>query len=518
MFGRYAGVVLAVVLCSVGCVTSASAQIVGPISWQSPVLVDHAQGLQAISCPAQSLCVATDSSGNVLTSANPTGGVRFWNAAHVDSRHGELCGAATCPQWLTSISCPSVALCVALDTEGYVFWTTDPLAGASAWSSAKIGKPNQRGNAVSCPSPSLCVVVEDTGEIAMSTDPTGGVGAWHTTKIDSGQVCRVNICASVGRGPAEPPLGAISCPSTSLCVAGDWDGNVLTSTDPIGGSDSWSSAYVDSNTSAGLHHGGIALQTTITSVACPSTSLCLASDEDGYVLASQNPAGGPSTWRSTLASRQQYGATAGSRPATGYLLFGLTCPSQSLCLALQGHAPLYSLGGMSASELYVTEDPLSGMPWTPGAIDPSGRLEAVSCPSAALCVAVDDAGAVLVGKAVTRAQIRALLRSAARPCRAPISSLLHSGACTVRFRAPLPGSVLIRWLASSTGRGIHAKPIRVAAGRYIFHTGGSKAVRLRLSRAGLALLRRRRHLRLTVQTTFTPLGGKPLTTTAGFAL
>ena len=30
-------------------------------------------------------------------------------------------------------------------------------------------------------------------------------------------------------GPSEPPIDTIACPSTSLCLAGDWDGNVLAS-------------------------------------------------------------------------------------------------------------------------------------------------------------------------------------------------------------------------------------------------------------------------------------------------
>jgi hypothetical protein len=37
----------------------------------------------------------------------------------------------------------------------------------------------------------------------------------------------------------------VSCPSASLCVAGDTGGNVLTSTNPTGGSSAWSSALID---------------------------------------------------------------------------------------------------------------------------------------------------------------------------------------------------------------------------------------------------------------------------------
>jgi hypothetical protein len=40
-------------------------------------------------------------------------------------------------------------------------------------------------------------------------------------------------------------LNAISCPSASLCVAGDQAGNVFTSTSPAGGASAWTSAAVD---------------------------------------------------------------------------------------------------------------------------------------------------------------------------------------------------------------------------------------------------------------------------------
>ena len=40
--------------------------------------------------------------------------------------------------------------------------------------------------------------------------------------------------------PIPDGLTALSCPSASLCVAGDVAGNILTSSDPLGGPDAWS--------------------------------------------------------------------------------------------------------------------------------------------------------------------------------------------------------------------------------------------------------------------------------------
>ena len=41
------------------------------------------------------------------------------------------------------------------------------------------------------------------------------------------------------------PISAVSCPSVSLCVASDNNGDILTSTDPTGAANTWTSAPVD---------------------------------------------------------------------------------------------------------------------------------------------------------------------------------------------------------------------------------------------------------------------------------
>jgi hypothetical protein len=51
--------------------------------------------------------------------------------------------------------------------------------------------------------------------------------------------------ASVDRALDAVSYDAVSCPSVSLCVAGDQNGNVLTSTDPTGGANAWTIVPVD---------------------------------------------------------------------------------------------------------------------------------------------------------------------------------------------------------------------------------------------------------------------------------
>jgi hypothetical protein len=508
------GVVVATMLLSI-CVSQASAQIVGPLSWQAPVLADRAGGLEAISCPSLRLCVATDASGDVVTSTDPSGGARAWRVAHVDNI-GESCALVTCKPGLSSISCPSVSLCVAVDPKGSVYWTTDLEAGAAGWNNATISNPNPGLNAVSCPTTSLCVAVQDEGDVTTSTDPTAGASAWHAATIDSGQSCRPGDCAAIGKGPEEPPIDSISCPSASLCVAGDWDGNVLSSTDPTDGSDAWGSAYVDGNVVGG-HHDGLELQTTIDSVSCSSTSLCFASDEDGYALTSENPDGGASAWKLGLVSLGEF-PLAGGGDQVGRLLFGLTCPSGSLCLALEGHIPLFAQGMPSTSELALTEDAMSGKLWVHGVIDRVGRLEAIACPSASFCVAVDSTGHVVVGKSLTNAQIRPLLHVATVPRHAPsLRSLLRNGSFGLEVKVPLAGEVVIHWLVSSSGRTSSDRAV-VASGRYVFPEAASEAIPLRLTRLGRAILRQRNHVRVTAQLSFSSADRRPVTTIGTFLL
>jgi hypothetical protein len=65
-------------------------------------------------------------------------------------------------------------------------------------------------------------------------------------------------------------IQAITCPSASLCVAGDASGNVLASTNPNGGAGAWSLSDVDGWPIAGI--------------ACPPGNACAAVDGWGGVM------------------------------------------------------------------------------------------------------------------------------------------------------------------------------------------------------------------------------------------
>jgi WD40-like Beta Propeller Repeat len=302
-------------------------------------------GIAAISCPSESLCVAGDQAGNVLSSTNPTGGPPAWSTAAVSPNRS-----------IRGVSCPTSSLCVAGDSAGDVLASTDPTGGATAWTKTTVAA-NTFIIAVSCPSASLCVAVGgpdgpgEEGTILTSSDPTGGASSWSSASIPSG-----------GR------ITAVACPSVSLCVATTSTGEVLTSTDPTGGANAWTEAAIDP--------GG-----DLDAISCPSVFLCVAGGNDaadysnGEILTTTSPAGGAGAWRKTT-----------SDPGMTYnpvYLDALSCPSTSLCVT-----------GDNFGNIVTSTDPTGGSrAWMKAPVDPIWTaLITIACPSVSLCVGADGEG------------------------------------------------------------------------------------------------------------------------------
>jgi hypothetical protein len=169
---------------------------------------------------------------------------------------------------------------------------------------------------------------------------------------------------------AEDDIEGLSCPSTNLCVAVTGHGWVLTTTRPTGGASAW--------------HGFRSGADGLVGLACHSGSACVAYDGLGNIVSSNDPTGGRSAWtRPIMVDRTAE-------------LDGISCPTARRCVAVDGNGDAQTI------------DPSSSRPtWTaPRSIDrapPSSHssraLTTVACPSARLCVAADDVGNVIVGRA-----------------------------------------------------------------------------------------------------------------------
>jgi hypothetical protein len=296
--------------------------------------------LTGVTCPTISFCVAVDEVGDVLTSDDPAGGATAWPQNRID------------PHGFTAISCPTTTLCTAIDSYGGVLTSTDPAGGPSAWHRAQLGDYYlDELLSVDCPSSSLCLVGTYGGKLFTSTDPTGGVGAWSEAEIEPSSA-----------GHYAPRLDSVSCASTAACLVVDSEGGLLSSVNPTGGPSAWH------RTASGFG--------SLTRASCPSTQLCLATDEQLYY--STDPWANAPSWQ--------------SQPVSGTGVSALDCSSTTLCVAFEP-------GNGSPGQLVASTNPGAGQAWQADGTDPLGAVSGISClPNSATCVAVDNRGNVLTSR------------------------------------------------------------------------------------------------------------------------
>ncbi len=303
----------------------ASAGALPALSWSAPVGFDLGKAPSAVSCPSEALCVAVDGAGDALSTANPAAAAPFWSTTAID----------TGGRPLTAVSCAPGGPCLAVDAQGNALVNRQP--GSSSWSPTSIDGTALTG--ISCPSASLCVAVDQAGDALTSTHPTSG--GWTLTAIDAGH-----------------RLEGVSCSSQSLCVAVDDAGDVLASVDPAGGA--WRTQRVDFSALRG--------------VSCSATGPCVAVDGAGDALSSADPGAGTATWSLT--------------PVDGAGLTGVSCAASGVCVAVDGRGTALA-----------SDNPAMALPaWSESSVDREA-LTGVSCPSGGFCMALDTAGNWLSARA-----------------------------------------------------------------------------------------------------------------------
>jgi hypothetical protein len=160
--------------------------------------------LSGISCPTTSLCVASGEQHYV--SSSPTRGASAWRAT------GGPAGGGT----LSAIDCPKLRLCVGVgygnSSVALADATNRPMS--LSWSTTGIAPSDQPPNpgegladAIGCAGTTLCVALDTTGNAYTTTNPVGG--DWSgPSSIESAAVNDAN---------------AITCTST-FCITVDSDG------------------------------------------------------------------------------------------------------------------------------------------------------------------------------------------------------------------------------------------------------------------------------------------------------
>ena len=486
VWAKFMPVLVMIVTCLDLCLASVSpaqGAVAPPLSFGPAVQIDqappfsHTDNLDGVICPTTTLCVATDTPGRILTSTAPTA-TSPWAIVPVspltaenESRYG--LGSGSCPsasfcgflggappgaaagQWEfisstdpgqagqswavqdhaggpasgpTSLSCPSVGFCVATNREGDMWTSSNPTAGADAWT---LTTAAHTPGTIQCPAVNLCVGIDNFDDAYVSTDPAAGAGSWAEQVVAPGDeltglTCATSatpvLCVAVsGQGhvlsvtdPAQPgatwkvvqaPSGfvgleGVNCATDAgLCVIWDDFGHVGVSTNPTGDTSAWTETTQDSQ--------------AITDIDCVTDSLCLATDTAGNVLTANSPAGAA-------------GDSWGAHQIDGFnAMTGLSCPTATMCLgvddagnllgtaspttakgpwlaasidttaltALSCDATPLCVAGDAAGHLLTSSDPAGGpSTWTSLSVDPGHPITAVSCTIGPTCVAIDGAG------------------------------------------------------------------------------------------------------------------------------
>lgn len=300
-----------------------------PLAWGEPVLVDPSGQLTALSCPTSAFCAAVDAEGRAV---EYLGGA--WTApAHVDD------GA------LTSVSCPTPTFCVAVDQQGDAL-TYD----GKAWSPPqRIDRTTFPGlTSVSCASESFCAAVDGDGNGLVYSG-----GRWSApVQVDP-----------QGWSLVSRDVAAVSCPSDGFCAGVDHQDNTFFY---VAGS--WQAASAPTSSGAG---SGLEFENPI---SCSSTRFCVAGQNLGDLLTFDG-----TQWSSPVPA-----------DPTNYIV-SVACVSSSFCAALDGLLPpgfnTYSGNGNGR---VVTYD---GVSWSAAReVDDAGIASAISCPTAAFCMVVDETG------------------------------------------------------------------------------------------------------------------------------
>ncbi len=248
---------------------------------------------------------------------------------------------------INAVSCvPQSADCVVTDSVGNALYSTDVSVSASAtwtpWSGPAGIEPSE---AVACPAASLCTIAAGHAE-----EPGAGGSVYYATSL-----------GGAWTKAFEPTYGvdAISCASTSRCVAGQLLGFINYTMKPASGE--W---FALEKMGSGA----------MTAVDCFTSSFCATVDSAGHVHVANTAAkiDEQAGWKSTDVD----GTTA---------LNGIACTSRTSCFAVDGEGNVLDLRINGSGEATVSMHN----------IDATNDLTAITC-TGFTCATVDNQGNVLV--------------------------------------------------------------------------------------------------------------------------
>lgn len=490
------------------------------VSWSSADDIDGAFPLASVSCVSASFCVAFDG-----IKAFAFNGVS-WSSPTAVAAESALPPAAS------TVSCTTTTFCVALTSAGLeaVFngtsWSTPIPVGGAGLSS------------IACLSASSCLAVDRNGSGTLFTGKSwSALAMLDSSALQRGGLARVScvppaFCAALedggeGRlfviedGSASAPVRlevtatpiAVSCASSSFCIAVDSDGraftyNGLTWTGPT----------------------AIDPHVNLTDVSCPTTSFCAAVDYEGYAVFYNGHAWGTPSRFGPLDGQAAVSCTSNhfcaavnggeasvfngrtwSKPVHVLTVtvaggLSLSCASPLLCVAANGNGSATEFDGNAWSRA-VTVD---------GGQNPPGPIS-VACPSTSLCVLVNGSGKATIGSqrppkapalriSISSSRARVHKRHAMVGLACSGGTVLNSCSGTVSLTRSTTRH-LLRRVKGHIRLVKMVTTIVLAHGRYSLPAHTSSSVSMRLSGAALSLLRRTRNNRLLITATVTLIRG-----------
>jgi hypothetical protein len=328
-------------------------------------------GVVTAYCPSSSFCIAGQMDGHIKYSENPAS--TSWPEVAIGGK----------TETMNSVFCLSSSFCAAVTNAGelYIADTEAKVKEKEAWKSTDVdGTTALHG--ISCTSTTSCVAVDGTGDVLDLTIESSGAATVSKSDVD---------------GTNE--LTAVTCAS-SACVTVDNQGNIFVSTNA---GESWSEQ-------------SLVVGNKLTSVSCASSSLCLAADTAGTVM-TFDPAAAPASKTQSIDGENGINATScissssdcivsdskgnayyatnvstgangtwtkWSGPTEESPSLAVACPSTTLCVLADGKAE----AGHGGKMYYATS---LGGAWKE-AYDPNYGVVAVSCASTTLCVTGQSEG------------------------------------------------------------------------------------------------------------------------------
>jgi hypothetical protein len=437
--------------------------------WTIPIPVDPGNSLEAVTCTSSATCLALDSAGNLISSDANGLGPAAPSAWTAPAPIGLTGNGGT----FTALACPGgLSFCAAFDSNGNVFYSSDPLNQPSTWKTyaalneifggnTESGENTDQADALACAPPSpgqstpaFCLVADTHGNLAYTTEITSARDEF------GGLTWSPPYSADPSWDEYEPTaITSLSCPSASLCLATDRLGNIIESTNPVQQAQNGEQWTVLNSVDAGA--GSLNGSPGVRGISCPSATLCVAVDGSGNILYTESPA---------AAAQGGWTVVSSLNPEGG--ITGISCPTTTECVITdQGGDIQYGIAPFNSRTVIASPVPAVAPPPPP--------------PPPAARPSISRLTATIHG-----AQVVISCSSGTGGC---------TGSVTLSVTEKLIASRIVAFTAKRKKAEAKTKIVVIGKSRFNIPSGTTKTITVKYNKAGKALLRRHHKLRGKVE-------------------